>query len=73
MILDANYSNMLKQSPNTFKGGISTLNIKPIHLELKSGTKPYHVKSVPDTESLQGDYLQGSETVQGYWGVVLQP
>ena len=33
---------ILKKTPNAFKGGLGTLKIKPVHLELKPNAKPYH-------------------------------
>ena len=37
----------LHKYPDSFKGGLGTLNIKPVHLELKSGAKPYHARAFP--------------------------
>ena len=34
----------VQQFPNLFSGGLGTLQIKPIRLELKNGFKPYHAK-----------------------------
>ena len=38
---------VLKKTPNAFKGGLGTLKIKPVHLELKPNAKPYHGKPFP--------------------------
>ena len=35
----------LKKFPVLFGGGLGRLNIKPIHLEVKEGARPYHAKS----------------------------
>jgi len=37
----------LKKYPRLFKGGLGTLNIEPIHLEIREGAKPYHAKAFP--------------------------
>ena len=34
----------LKQYPSLFQGGLGTLKIEPIHLELKGDARPYHAK-----------------------------
>ena len=39
--------NVLKKTPNAFKGGLGTLKIKPIHLQLKPNAQPYHGKAFP--------------------------
>ena len=36
-----------------FQGGLGTLNIKPIHLELVPGAKPYHGRPFPIPQSLE--------------------
>jgi hypothetical protein len=38
---------ILKKFPNVFKGGLGTLKIKPISLQVKPNAKPYHAKPVP--------------------------
>ena len=38
---------VLKKTPNDFKGGLGTLKIKPVNLELKPNAKPYHGKPFP--------------------------
>jgi RNase H-like domain found in reverse transcriptase/Reverse transcriptase (RNA-dependent DNA polymerase)/Integrase zinc binding domain len=38
---------ILKKTPNAFKGGLGTLKIKPISLQLKPNAKPYHAKPFP--------------------------
>ena len=37
----------LQRYPELFQGGLGTLNIKPIHLELIDGAKPFHAKPFP--------------------------
>ena len=37
----------LQHYPELFQGGLGTLNIKPIHLELIEGAKPFHAKPFP--------------------------
>jgi transposase InsO family protein len=43
---------LLKRHPTLFGGGLGVLNIKPIHLELKEGTTPYHARPFPVPQSL---------------------
>ena len=38
---------VLENHPKLFQGGLGTLKIKPIHLELKEGAVPYHAKPFP--------------------------
>ena len=38
---------VLKKHDRAFKGGLGTLKIKPVELELKPGAKPYHAKPFP--------------------------
>ena len=42
----------LNKFPTLFGGGLGTLNVKPIHLELKSDAKSYHGKPFPIPQSL---------------------
>lgn len=44
---------MLHKHQPVFQGGLGTLNIKPIHLELKPGSKPYHGRAFPVPHSLE--------------------
>ena len=44
---------MLKRHPKLFGGGLGTLNIKPIHLELTENAKPYHARAFPVPQSLE--------------------
>ena len=37
----------LEKYPSLFQGGLGTLNIKPIHLELVKDAQPYHAKPFP--------------------------
>ena len=37
----------LQSHPTLFGGGLGQLNIKPVHLELKEGARPYHAKPYP--------------------------
>ena len=37
----------LLRYPDLFRGGLGILNIKPVHLELIDGAKPYHAKPFP--------------------------
>jgi hypothetical protein len=43
----------LQSYPAVFQGGLGTLKIKPIHLELIEGAKPYHGRSFPIPQSLE--------------------
>ena len=40
-------SNVLKANPELYEGTIGTLNIPPVHFELKPGSVPYHAKPFP--------------------------
>mgnify|MGYP002063084857 CR=1 FL=1 len=44
---------MLKRHTELFSGGLGTLNIKPVKLELKPGATPYHARSFPVPKSLE--------------------
>jgi hypothetical protein len=46
-------SKTLKNFPTLFGGGLRTLNIKPVSLELIDGTKPYHARPLPVPPSLE--------------------
>ena len=39
--------------PTLFGGGLGTLNIKPVHLELIPGAKPHHARPFPVPQSLE--------------------
>lgn len=43
----------LSQFDELFSGGLGTLNVKPVHLELVEGAKPYHSKPFPIPKSLE--------------------
>jgi Reverse transcriptase (RNA-dependent DNA polymerase) len=43
---------MLHQFPVLFGGGLGTLKIRPIHLELRADAKPYHSRPFPVLQSL---------------------
>jgi hypothetical protein len=51
-------SNVLKDFPILFGGGLGTLNVKPVHLELKEGAKPYHAKPFPIPQSLRATTMK---------------
>ena len=36
-----------EKHPKLFQGGLGTLKIKPVKLELKKGAEPYHAKPFP--------------------------
>ncbi len=44
---------LLKEHPQVFQGGLGTLKVKPIHLELKQDAKPYHARAFPIPKSLE--------------------
>ncbi len=44
---------MLHKHPQSFKGGLGTLNIRPVHLELRKDAKPYHARAFPVLKSLE--------------------
>ena len=43
----------LQRHPTLFSGGLGTLKIKPIHIELKDGAKPYHHRAYPIPKSIE--------------------
>ena len=43
---------LLARHPKMFQGGLGTLNIKPIHLELKEDAQPYHARPFQIPQSL---------------------
>ncbi len=43
----------LKRHQPLFQGGLGQLKIKPIHLEIKPGAKPYHARAFPIPHSLE--------------------
>ena len=45
--------NVLESHPTLFGGGLGTLNINPVHLELKEGAVPYHARPFPVPQSLR--------------------
>ena len=45
---------LLEQFPILFGGGLGRLDIPPIHLELKPGSKPYHARAFPIPQALEG-------------------
>jgi hypothetical protein len=38
---------VLRSHPTLFGGGLGTLNVKPIHLEIHDGAKPFHARAFP--------------------------
>jgi len=44
---------VLSSHPTLFGGGLGTLNVKPVHLELKEGATPYHARPFPVPQSLR--------------------
>ena len=44
---------ILNKYTQLFSGGLGTLNIKPIHLELVDDAKPYHARAFPIPQSLE--------------------
>jgi hypothetical protein len=43
---------MLNEYPDLFGGGLGTLKIPPIRLEIKPGAKPYHARAFPIPHAL---------------------
>ena len=43
----------LNKCKTLFSGGLGTLNVKPIHLELAPDAKPYHARAFPVPQSLE--------------------
>ena len=37
----------LEKFPKLFSGGLGTLDIEPVHIELKPGAVPFHAKAYP--------------------------
>ena len=46
-VVKSKLARTLKKYPQLFKGGLGTLNIEPIHLELKANAEPFHAKAFP--------------------------
>ena len=44
---------MLKRHTELFSGGLGTLKVKPVHLELVEGAKPYHARPFPVPKSVE--------------------
>ena len=44
---------VLKSHPQLFSGGLGTLNVKPIHLELNEDAVPYHARAFPIPQLLR--------------------
>ena len=44
---------VLKNNQTLFQGGLGLLKIKPVHLELVEGAKPYHARPFPVPHSLE--------------------
>jgi hypothetical protein len=57
--------NSLMKFDTLFSGGLGTLNIKPIHLELIDGAKPYHSKAYPVPQSLERTTKKEIERLSG--------
>jgi len=55
----------LNSHKNLFQGGLGTLNIKPIHLELIDNAKPYHAKAFPIPQSLEKTTKVEMERLRG--------
>ena len=45
---------LLKKHTQLFGGGLGTLNIKPVRLELKSDAQPYHARAFPVPQAYEG-------------------
>ncbi len=45
--MQARLKKVLLKHPDLFQGGLGTLRIKPIKLELKEGSQPYHARPFP--------------------------
>ena len=43
----------LQACPTLFGGGLGQPNVKPVHLELKEGAKPYHGGSFPTPKAYE--------------------
>ncbi len=47
----AKLQEVLKSHPTLFGGGLGTLKVDPVHIELKPGSKPYHHRLYPIPQS----------------------
>jgi hypothetical protein len=56
---------LLKSHPSVFQGGLGTLKIKPIHLELIPGAIPYHARAFPIPQSLEGTTKKEMDRLTG--------
>jgi hypothetical protein len=43
----------LKKRTQLFSGGLGTLNVKPVHLELNENAVPYHARAFPIPQSME--------------------
>ena len=63
---------ILKKTPNAFKGGLGTLKIKPVHLELKPNAKPYHGKPFPIPKAYERTTRKEVKRFEDIWSMVPQ-
>ena len=56
---------VLEKHPTLFQGGLGILDIKPVHLELKEGAKPYHAKAFPIPQAYEGTTKREINRLEG--------
>ena len=56
---------LLLEFPILFGGGLGSLKIKPIHLELKPGVVPYHARPFPIPQSVHGTTKKEMDRLEG--------
>ena len=45
---------VLQDHPTLFSGGLGQLNVRPVHLEIQPGTKPYHARAYGISKCYEG-------------------
>lgn len=60
---------VLNKHPKLFQGGLGTLKIKPVKLEIKKGAKPYHAKPFPIPKAYEATTRKECERFEkiGVW------
>jgi hypothetical protein len=60
---------ILEHHKKLFSGGLGILNVKPVHLELQPGAKPYHTKPFPIPQSKISNNKKRSQTTHINQGI----
>ena len=56
---------VLQSHPKLLQGGLGTLNVRPIHLEIQPGATPYHARPFPVPKSLEATTKKEMERLTG--------